>query len=320
MRVNKSFITDETGQRIAGSLRTLNEALWGFSEMAPQVRSRVEALGQTRIASGNVVEGVGIPEYVADPMTKSEYTGLDEPGWYMFVRINAKEGVTVTEDFVISGQDGIIDPAEGDDHVDIAVKFEVAAQTREVTLQWSEDLEETYLFRAVDLAVRNLDYRTTFYVYDISEFASWTFALTEDETFVEGKNYYTRDAEDNYILAEVTAGEAVPANAYYNHSKLTFSGMTRNVTYKFDELVDCPIEIVLPEVPDDGYGCWYEIQMRYKDSYSCTLVPTDETVKIGTASTQSQSAGINVIDLQYTDVNDVKMWTLLNTHSNIPTT
>ena len=72
MRVNKSFITDETGQRIAGSLRTLNEALWGFSEMAPQVRSRVEALGQTRIASGNVVEGVGIPEYVADPMTKSE--------------------------------------------------------------------------------------------------------------------------------------------------------------------------------------------------------------------------------------------------------
>lgn len=320
MRVNKSFITDETGQRIAGSLRTLNEALWGFSEMAPQVRSRVEALGQTRIASGNVVEGVGIPEYVADPMTKSEYTGLDEPGWYMFVRINAKEGVTVTEDFVISGQDGIIDPAEGDDHVDIAVKFEVAAQTREVTLQWSEDLEETYLFRAVDLAVRNLDYRTTFYIYDISEFASWTFALTTDETFVEGKNYYTRDAEDNYTLAEVTAGEAVPANAYYNHSKLTFSGMTRNVTYKFDELVDCPIEIVLPEVPDDGYGCWYEIQMRYDAERSCTLLPTDTSVKIGTATTQAQKAGINVIDLQYTDVDGVKMWTLLNTHSDIPTT
>lgn len=320
MRVNKSFITDETGQRIAGSLRTLNEALWGFSEIAPQVRSRVEALGQTRIASGNVVEGVGIPEYVADPMTKSEYTGLDEPGWYMFVRISAKEGVTVTEDFVISGQDGIIDPVDGDDHVDIAVKFEVAAQTREVTLQWSEDLEETFLFRAVDLAVRNLDYRTTFYIYDISEFASWTFALTTDETFVEGKNYYTRDAEDNYILAEVTAGEAVPANAYYNHSKLTFSGMTRNVTYKFDELVDCPIEIVLPEVPDDGYGCWYEIQMRYDAERSCTLLPTDTSVKIGTATTQAQKAGINVIDLQYTDVDGVKMWTLLNTHSDIPTT
>lgn len=319
MRVNKSFITDETGQRIAGSLRTLNEALWGFSEMAPQVRSRVEALGQTRIASGNVVEGVGIPEYVADPMTKSEY-GIDEAGWYMFARISAKEGVTVTEDFMAEGYDGMIEPETGADHVDIAVRFEVAAQTREVTIHWSEDLSETFLFRAVDLAVRNLDYRTTFYIYDISEFASWTFALTTDETFVEGKNYYTRDAEDNYTLAEVTAGEAVPANAYYNHSKLTFSGMTRNVTYKFDELVDCPIEIVLPEVPDDGYGCWYEIQMRYDAERSCTLLPTDTSVKIGTATTQAQKAGINVIDLQYTDVDGVKMWTLLNTHSDIPTT
>lgn len=320
MRVNKSFITDETGQRIAGSLRTLNEALWGFSEMAPQVRSRVEALGQTRIASGNVVEGVGIPEYVADPMTKSEYTGLDEPGWYMFVRISAKEGVTVTEDFVISGQDGIIDPADGDDHVDIAVKFEVAAQTREVTLQWSEDLEETFLFRAVDLAVRNLDYRTTFYIYDISEFASWTYALTEDETFQENKNYYVSDGQGGYTLAEVTVGEAVAANTYYNHSKLTLSGMTRNVTYRLDELVDCPIEIVLPEVPDDGYGCWYEIQMRFSGSHSITLTPTDATVKIGTSQTQGQTAGINVVDLQYTDVDGIKLWTLLNTHSNIPTT
>ena len=66
MRVNKSFITDETGQRIAGSLRPLNEAVWGFSEMAPQVRSRVEALGQTRIASGNVVEGSGQMASIVD--------------------------------------------------------------------------------------------------------------------------------------------------------------------------------------------------------------------------------------------------------------
>ena len=45
-----------------------------------------------------------------------------------------------------------------------------------------------------------------------------------------------------------------------------------------------------------------------------------EGVKIGTAQTQAQTAGINTIDLQYTDVDDVQMWTLLNTHSNIPTT
>ena len=42
-------------------------------------------------------------------------------------------------------------------------------------------------------------------------------------------------------------------------------------------------------------------------------------VKIGTVSTQSQTAGINVIDLQYTGVGGVAMWSLLNTHSNIPT-
>ena len=93
--------------------------------------------------------------------------------------------------------------------------------------------------------------------------------------------------------------------------------MVPNVTYKLDDTVDCPIEIVLPEVADDGHGAWFEIQMRYSGSYSCTLVPP-EGVKIGTAQTQAQSAGINTIDLQYTVAGAVKMWTLLNTHSNIP--
>ena len=115
----------------------------------------------------------------------------------------------------------------------------------------------------------------------------------------------------------MTAGDEVPADTYYNHSLLTFQGMTRNVTYKLDTIVDCPIEIVLPEIPEDGYGAWFEIQLRYKDTYSCTLLPP-EGVKIGTASTQAQSGGINTIDLQYTAVGGVQMWTLLNTHSNIP--
>jgi len=71
-------------------------------------------------------------------------------------------------------------------------------------------------------------------------------------------------------------------------------------------------------VPDDGYGAWYEIQMNYNGQYSMTLLPTDNTVKIGTATTQNQTAGINIVDLQYSDIGDIKMWTLLNTHSNIP--
>ncbi len=91
------------------------------------------------------------------------------------------------------------------------------------------------------------------------------------------------------------------------------------MTYRLDEMVDCPIEITLPEIADDGHGAWFEIQMRYQGSHSCTLLPP-EGVKIGTAQTQAQTAGINTIDLQYTDVDDVQMWTLLNTHSNIPTT
>ena len=96
--------------------------------------------------------------------------------------------------------------------------------------------------------------------------------------------------------------------------------MIRNVTYRLNEMVDCPVEISVPAVPDDGYGAWFEIQMRFDGAHSVTLVPMDTTVKVGTAQTQSISAGINVIDLTYAAVNGVKMWTLLNTHTNIPTT
>ena len=95
--------------------------------------------------------------------------------------------------------------------------------------------------------------------------------------------------------------------------------MVANVTYMLPATVDCPIEIVLPQIADDGHGAWFEIQMRYDASRSCTLLPPDG-VKIGTATTQDQTVGINTIDLQYTVAGDVKMWTLLNTHSKIPTT
>lgn len=319
------------------------------------VAGRVSALEGSSLASGAVVESVGIPAYVSDVTQYSAY-GIADPGWYSFARITSPDGTLVSAETTVTGAAGYI-ATPGAAFVDVAVKFGVTAMSQAVTINWGA-ATETYVFKATDLAIRNLDYRTTFYLYDLAPFVTWTYALTtdasfvatkdyytladgvytktaesvkyaltEDATFASGKTYYTL-ADGVYSAATVTADEAVPADTYYElaavpadtyytHSKVTFAGMTRNVTYKFDEIIDCPIEIALPEVEDDGYGAWFEIQLRYNGSYSCTLLPP-EGVKIGTVSTQSQTAGINVIDLQYTGVGGVAMWSLLNTHSNIP--
>ena len=276
---------------------------------------RVTSLTETPLSGGAIVEAVGIPIYVSDVSQYAAY-GITEAGWYTFARIAAPAGLTVSAATTVTGAVGYIAAADAD-HVDVAVRFGVTAMSQAVTVGWDGQRAETFVFRATDLAVRNLDYRTTFYLYDLSPFVTWTYALTADTTFAAGKAYYTKSG-DEYTLAEVTAGATIPANTYYNHSKVRFEGMTRNVTYKLDTMIDCPIEIALPVVEDDGYGAWFEIQLRYNASYSCTLLPP-EGVKIGTVNTQSQTAGINVIDLQYTGVGGVAMWSLLNTHSNIPT-
>lgn len=277
-------------------------------------RDRVTSLDGTVLAGGNVIEAVGAPVYVEDVSEYAAY-GLVDKGWYIFARITAKPAHGVTAQTTVTGAAGYI-ATPGSAYVDVAVRFEVASMAQAVTVAWTADYSDTYVFRATDLAVRNLDYRVTFYVYDITPYVTWTYALTADTTFAADKKYYTKDG-DVYTLATVAAGEAVPADTYYNHSKVHFEGMASNVTYRLDEMVDCPIEIVLPEIADDGHGAWFEIQMRYNGSYSCTLLPPTG-VKIGTATTQAQSAGMNTIDLQYTNVDGVKMWTLLNTHSNIP--
>lgn len=277
---------------------------------------RVTSLDNTPLAVGTAIETVGIPVYVSDVTDYSEYS-LTDTGWYVFAKIAAPDGVTVSSSTSVTGAAGYI-ATDGAAFVNVAVKFDVASQSKAVTVNWDGEEEETFVFKATDLAVRNLDYRTTFYIYDIAPYTTWTYALTTDEKFVANKNYYTLDITGVYVLATVTADEDVPANTYYNHSKVHFEGMASNVTYRLDEMVDCPIEIALPEIADDGHGAWFEIQMRYNGSYSCTLLPP-EGVKIGTATTQAQSAGMNTIDLQYTNVDGVKMWTLLNTHSNIPT-
>ena len=276
--------------------------------------ARVLPLENSAIASGNVIEAVGIPVYVDDVTEYSEY-GITETGWYIFARIESEDGETVSASTIITGAAGVI--AEiGSDHIDVAVRFGVAAQSQAVTIDWGGSTE-AYIFKATDLAVRNLDYRTTFYVYDIAPFTTWEYALTTDATFVADKKYYTKDG-DVYTLAEVTAGETVPADTYYNHSKVIFSGMTRNITYKLDEPIDCAQEYILPEIEEDTHGAWFEIRLRHTGSFSSTLVvPTG--VKVATEHTQAETAGMNMVDLHYSDVGGVKIWRFLNTHSSIPT-
>ena len=413
-----------------------------------KVRNRVLPLELSEFASGNIVETVGIPMYVSDISDYSEYS-ITETGWYVFARVFAPEGVTVPESPEIEGAAGYI-ATQGDDHIDVAVKFEVASMSKKVIIDWGET-EDTFIFSATDLAIRNLDYRTTFYVYDIAPFATWSwkfaeekavdaakfyyvkdgndyvpveaeagdaipayyekvfvYNLTADETFQDGKTYYTENdgeytaaevvvgdavtaetyyeqseayvqtqdevfqdgktyytfAAEVYTAAEVTTGESVPAStyyeldsetgtyaltadetfqdgktyytktvnvyseatvtegaavpAYYVHSKVTFQGMTRNITYKLDEIIDCPSEFVLPAIEDDGHGAWFEIRLRHSGSFSSTLVPLDEEVKIATEHTQAETAGINMIDLHYNNVGGVKIWRFMNTHSSIP--
>lgn len=368
----------------------------------------VTSLDSTRLV-GNVVEAVGTPVYVSDPTQYSAY-GLTDTGWYVFARIIGSGDVAVTEDTTVTGAAGYI-ATEGNEYVDVAVRFEVASVSKVVTITWTENAEDTFIFKATDLAIRNLDYRVTFYVYDADDYVTWEYALTTDTTFQAGKKYYTKDG-DEYTLAEVqtvayvltsdatfqagktyyisdgqggytqaqvqtvayeltadetfqdgktyyisdgaggytaatvTAGEAVtadtyyeqttvpvpantyyeqttvpvPAETYYNHSKCIISGLVRNVTYKLDTIIDCPMEFILPEIEDETHGCWFEIRCRHDGEYSMTLTPPSADVKIATEHTQKETAGINMINLHYTVIDGLKIWRFLNTHSSIPTT
>ena len=409
-------------------------------------RERVLPLTDTELTKYITLDVVGNPPYVgeADLAQYAEY-GLTETGWYLFARIMAKDGVTVGDGASVEGAKAII--TAGADHVDVAVLFDVAAMSQKVVVHWDGSNEDTFVFKATDLAVRNLDYRTTFYVYDLAPFARWTYALTTDATFVAGshyfvkdgdtytaaevqteayvltadatfaagKTYYTKDGDvytaatvtageavpadtyyekttvpvpayyklvdgyvltsdatfqdgvtyytksgDEYVEAEVTVGDAVTANtyyvagqvyvqaedgtfqpgvtyytksgaeyveaqvtvgdvcpAYYKHSKVTFEGMTRNVTYVLNDEIDCPSEFILPEIEDETHGCWYECRFHHSGSFSSTLVPP-EGVKVATEHTQAETAGVNMVDLHYTAVDGVKIWRFMNTHSSIP--
>jgi hypothetical protein len=145
------------------------------------------------------------------------------------------------------------------------------------------------------------------------------YSLVEDETFQEGVAYYAYQG-GTYALAEVTAGDSVPKVFYHDHHTVTFAGMTRNITYRLDALVDCPVEIVLPEIQDDGYGAWFEMQLRTDAGHSVTLVPPTKSVKIAKNTLVSMGTNaVNTLDLQYTDVDDVQIWRCMNTQSSFDT-
>lgn len=377
------------------------EKEWLESLKGGSTSSRITSLDNTKIVvSGTVVQAVGIPSYVNDNDVSvySEY-GLTETGWYLFCRIvSGNSNVKSSAETTVEGAAGYI-VSEG--YIDVAIRFEVAPMSQLITVRWNAEEQETFVFLAIDLAIRNLDNRTTFYIYDITDFVTWTYklttdtafaastayfvkqdgeyvpaevtandpvpayyiqvptyTLTTDTTFADGTNYYTL-VNNVYVLATVTVGDPIPADtyyiltmpyvqaedptfiagttyytkeegeyiqaevavgdpipAYYVHAKVIFQGMTRNISYRCNTLIDCPIEIVLPEIEENGYGAWYEIQMRYAATYSCTLT-LPEGVKVGTTATQAQTAGINVIDLHYVSVDGAKTWQLINTHTNL---
>ena len=382
----------------ANAAASAKNAIKEIAKNIPNIQGRVSSLTDTGLFSESVIEAAGIPVYVEDISDYYAY-GIEDTGWYVFCRIKTKDGEPVTNEISIEGDDGHI-AVIGEDHIDVAVRFEVAAISKKVIVDWGTSIE-IFVFKATDLAVRNLDYRVTFYVYDIDEFITWeytpatdsTFAagkayytkrdgiysetevtegdtvpvayyvdeyeLTSDVEFAEGTTYYTKDGTA-YTAATVTAGEPVPEGTYYVHSyvltsdvefaegttyytkdgtaytaatvtagepvpevifvhaKARIEGMTRNITYRCNTTIDCPVEFVLPAIEDDCHGCWYELRFRHAGTYSITLIPTDPDIKVATEHTQAETAGINMVNLHYTSVDGVKIWRFMNTHSTIP--
>ncbi len=334
---------------------------WMAAESEIDASGYITPTGGSHLAANRIIEVIGIPDYINDPTQYSEY-GITEKGWYAFARIDSSTGEAFGNESSVTGAAGY-SATVGNTYVEVAIRFEVAAMSQTVTVQWGASTD-TYIFKATDLAIRNLDYRTTFYVYDAAEFATWEYALTTDTTFSASKRYYTLEG-GVYTEAEVTTGnpaiyyEAVdgsdpvtyaktsdtsfqagktyyttadgttyteatvtdgdPILTYYVQSKVTLAGMVRNVTYKLDTIIDCPMEIRLPEVADDGHGAWFEFHLQHSGSGSITLIPEATGVKAGTAGASAAiTAGVNVVDLHYTDISGTKLWTLANVHSNIP--
>lgn len=302
--VTRPPMLDDTGLAIAAYLADIT---------GQRAQGRVVSLDDTELLVNNVVDAKGAPAYVDDVTQYADYN-ITETGWYVFARIRNKYGLPVTGSTHIVGADGYIAQI-GADHIDVAVRFGVAGESRLVTIDWGEYTDK-FIFRATDLALRNLDYRSTYVEYDIGEYVTWSYALTTDATFVRYRQYFTLE-DGEYVKADVIYGDPVPADTYYVHTLAHFEGMPRNITYMSAEIIDCPVEIVLPEIPEDGYGAWFEFRLRYDRQCSCTLIPPSDDVHITTDNLANHTAGINIIDLHYSFTGGNKSWSLISTHRGL---
>lgn len=205
--VTSPVILDSTGLEIVEALKALRRR-----------QIQVVSLDETPLtAHAAVMEAEGVPQYVEDVSLFSAY-GLTETGWYIFARIYAGGKIKVDASTTVSGAAGYI-ATPGEDHVDVAVRFEVAAMGRKVTVSWG-GFADAIVFRATDLAIRNLDYMVTNYTYDLAPYAVWEYQLASG-SFEATKSYFVKDAEGSYVKAEVTAGEAMPTPLYEENYALT---------------------------------------------------------------------------------------------------
>jgi hypothetical protein len=231
--------------------------------------SKVTSLTDAEIALGTIVETIGTPVYVEDVSEYADY-GITEPGWYAICRVTAAGGTKVTGALSVEGAAGYV-ATIGEDHVDIAVLFGVAAESQKVVINWG-DYTDTFVFKATDLAIRNLDYRVTFYVYDADPFVKWYYKRSADPVFV-GTKYYI---EENgvYTQAAVKAHEHVPADTYYTHAYVLATDevfQDSKVYYTLAAGVYTPAEVVpgdplVPAEPDPEVP----VPVYYVDEYTLT--------------------------------------------------
>ena len=233
-----------------GNREPLQGVLSGQPMRMSRAGSKVTSLTDAEIALGTIVETIGTPVYVEDVSEYADY-GITEPGWYAICRVTAAGGTKVTGVLSVEGAAGYV-ATIGEDHVDIAVLFGVAAESQKVVINWG-DYKDTFVFKATDLAVRNLDYRVTFYVYDADDFATWHYKRSTDAVFV-GTKYYT---EENgvYTQAAVKAHDHVPEGTYYTHAYVLAEDevfQDGTVYYSKEGSVYTPVEVVPgdPLVPE----------------------------------------------------------------------
>lgn len=230
---------------------------------------RITSLTDTKLAAGNIIEAVGNATYYEDVSAFAAY-GITESGWYVFARIKAPGKTKVTAETTVEGAAGYI-ATVGEDHIDVAVRFEVAALSQLVVVNWGETTE-SFAFKDTDLAIRNLDYRVTFYVYDADPFVTWHYKRSADPVFV-GTKYYI---EENgvYTQAAVKAHEHVPADTYYTHAYVLATDevfQDDKVYYTLAAGVYTPAEVVpgdplVPAEPDPEVP----VPTYYVDEYTLT--------------------------------------------------